>query len=193
MTINDHYGTIGAKGQAGRTAEPHLPPKVAALRQKAGHEGQTTAKFRFYSLYRGMMTRSRCMAAWESAANGGAPGVDGDQHRANRTTGKWRRQPASEFEQNCAPKPTGRNRSSECTSPKQWKMRPLGHPRSKICVRAMAALLVLEPIFEADFVGLLLRVSSGALGPPWLGGKYTSTSGKARPRFYDADSQGYTR
>ena len=41
------------------------------------------------------------------------------------------------------------------------KMRPLGIPTVRDRVVQMAVLLVIEPIFEADFAGLFVWVSSG--------------------------------
>jgi hypothetical protein len=58
--------------------EPHLPPRVAALRQKLAQKAKQEPKFRFYSLYGGVMDPDTLWAAWNKVrSNGGAPGVDG--------------------------------------------------------------------------------------------------------------------
>jgi RNA-directed DNA polymerase len=58
--------------------EAILPPKVAALRQKLAHKAKQDPKFRFYSLYGGVMDPDTLQAAWRRVlANHGAPGVDG--------------------------------------------------------------------------------------------------------------------
>jgi hypothetical protein len=65
-------------GQAGLPVEPHLPPRVAALRQKLAQKAKREPKFRFYSLYGGVMDKDTLWAAWRKVcSNGGAPGVDG--------------------------------------------------------------------------------------------------------------------
>ena len=82
-------------GPTGQPVEPHLPPKVAALRQKLAQKAKQEPKFRFYSLYGGVMDKDTLLAAWwKVCSNGGAPGVDGlsiEQivlNRAPETTGQ---------------------------------------------------------------------------------------------------------
>ena len=69
------------------------------------------------------------------------------------------------------------------------KLRPLGIPTVRDRVVQMAALLILEPIFEADF-GLFLRVPTGAFGAQAL--QEIQEHLKAGYRaVYDADLKGY--
>ena len=71
-------GEAGAKAHAGTPARSGLPPRVAALRQKLAQKAKQDPKFRFYSLYGGVMDPATLLAAWwKVCSNGGAPGVDG--------------------------------------------------------------------------------------------------------------------
>jgi RNA-directed DNA polymerase len=55
-----------------------LPRKLAALRQKLAQKAKQDPKFRFYSLYGGVMDPDTLLAAWRKVLrNNGAPGMDG--------------------------------------------------------------------------------------------------------------------
>jgi RNA-directed DNA polymerase len=130
-----------------------LPLEVSQLRWKLGQKAKREPKFRFYVLYDRICRFDVLTAAWWLVLkNDGAPGVDGmscqdiidgpgatqflkDLQEELRT----RRYQPQAVKRVYIPKPDGRQR-------------PLGIPTVKDRIVQMATLLILEPIFEADFL-----------------------------------------
>jgi RNA-directed DNA polymerase len=133
--------------------EALLPPALRELRQKLGQKAKQQKRLRFYSLYAHVCRTDTLEAAWRAVRrNNGAPGVDGvsiEQIAAN---------PESEAAflaelQRSLQRHTYRTQAVRRVFIRKanGKMRPLGIPTVRDRVVQAAVLLILEPIFEADF------------------------------------------
>lgn len=133
--------------------EAKLPPSLQELRQKLGRKAKQQKRFRFYSLY-GLVCRADTLAAaWAAVRrNGGAPGVDGITIDAITATPEGETAFVAEIERSLREK-TYRTQAVRRVYIRKdnGKLRPLGIPTVRDRVVQAAVLLILEPIFEADF------------------------------------------
>jgi group II intron reverse transcriptase/maturase len=155
-------------GNAGRAKEPQLkgnarsdedggigvslstPESVQKLQTALHDKAKEAPDFRFYALYDKVYRKDVLAFAYECCkANGGAAGVDNQTFEDIEAYGRerWLDELAQELKNRTyqplpvrrvyIPKPNG-------------KQRPLGVPAIRDRTAEMAAVLVLEPIFEAD-------------------------------------------
>ena len=133
------------------TCSAEAREKVDRLRMKLGQKAKREPKFKFYTLYGHICREDVLLVAWEAVRkNAGASGVDNvsiqdveqdvegfindiQKSLVNRT---YKPMPVKRV---FIPKPNG-------------KLRPLGIPTVKDRVVQQAVKLVLEPIFEEDFL-----------------------------------------
>jgi len=127
--------------------------KVSQLRHKLSEKAKAEPKFRFYALYDRIYRGDVLRAGWQKVrANGGGPGVDGVSiEEIEKTAGAEEALIAGLHQELRTKSYRARAVKRAYIEKADGRKRPLGIPTVRDRVVQAACLLILEPIFEADF------------------------------------------
>ena len=169
-----------------------LPDKLHQLRWKLNQKAKKEPKFRFYALYDRVCRMDVLEAAWKHVGKKGkAAGIDGVRAEdILAEEGGVKAFLVSLREELCSksyrPSPVKRVYIPKADGSK----RPLGIPTLKDRVAQMAVVLILEPIFEADFLDCSHGFRPGRKAHDALEVIRTNLK-EGRTAVYDADLKGY--
>ena len=169
-----------------------LPDKLHQLRWKLNQKAKNEPKFRFYALHDRVFRMDVLEVAWKHVGKKGkASGIDGvraeDILAEENGVEKFLAVLHEELKtKSYRPSPVKRVYIPKADGSK----RPLGIPTLKDRVAQMAVVLILEPIFEADFLDCSHGFRRGRKAHDALEEIRTNLK-EGRTAVYDADLKGY--
>ena len=169
-----------------------LPEKVFKLRKRLYIKAKQEPRFRFYALYDRICRRDVLEAAWaQVAANNGAPGVDEMSVRDVRMAPRGVQGFVDDIQEKLRTKRYRPSAVRRKMIPKaNGGERPLGIPTVRDRVVQTAVKLILEPIFEADFLEVSHGYRPGRSAHDALAAIRAEIMA-GRTEVYDADLKGY--
>jgi RNA-directed DNA polymerase len=169
-----------------------LPRKVSRLRWKLIEKAKQEPGFRFYALYDRIYRTDVLEAAYRLVRKTQtSPGVDGRTFADLEASEDGVAQFLQELHEDLRTKRYKPDAVRRVLIPKpDGRMRPLGIPTIRDRVAQMATLLIVEPIFEADFTDCSYGFRPGRCAEDALV-KIREHLNSGRREVYDADLKGY--
>jgi RNA-directed DNA polymerase len=167
-----------------------IAQKVSELRQKLAVKAKQEPKFRFYTLYDRIYRYDVLWSAWQIVRrNDGGPGIDQQTIEDIEKYGEIRM--IEEIQEVLKSKTYLPQPIKRVHIPKgDGKTRPLGIPTVKDRIVQQATLLILEPIFEEDFLDCSYGYRPGKSAHQALDAIERNLK-EGRTAVYDADLKGY--
>lgn len=167
-----------------------LPSKLAQLRAKLNLKAKQEPNFRFYTLYSHILRMDVLEVAWKQVLkNGGACGYDGITLEDIKAKGVH--EFLEEIHKSLIFKIYHADPVKRVYIPKSdGSLRPLGIPTVKDRIVQMALLLIIEPIFEADFLDCSFGFRPEKSAHQAIDAMMQSIN-KGKLEIYDADLEKY--
>jgi RNA-directed DNA polymerase len=173
---------------------PKVPPKLASLRFKLGQKAKQEPTFRFYALYAHLLRVDVLETAFVlvAASNGSkTPGVDGVTIDQIAHVEDGAAKLLADIREALRVKTYRPQAVKRVYIPKaNGKLRPLGIPTIRDRVVQTAVLLLLEPIFDSDFMNCSHGFRPGRSAHDAIEEVRTNLRA-GYTAVYDADLQGY--
>lgn len=169
-----------------------LPEKLRELRWKLNQKAKKEPKFRFYALYDRVYRMDVLEAAWKQVGKRKkAAGIDGVRAEDILDQEKGEEEFLAQIHEELKARTYRASPVKRVYIPKaDGTKRPLGIPTLKDRVVQMAAVLILEPIFEADFHECSHGFRPGRKAHDALEAIRENLKA-GRTEIYDADLKGY--